>query len=190
MALASNALVTKIELEDYLEQEGSDSIESENLETVINGISTFFESYCDRSFYSTTYTEYMNGSGVKYLIPDNFPIISVTSIYNDSDWVWPETDLVDSTDYRITNDKMTILKDGTWSLGDENIKLTYVAGYTTIPDDLKLACLQQCTYEVKMISNKQSLAITLPDGSISFNNITLVPIAQSILKIYKRISVL
>ncbi len=189
MTIASNALITKVELINYLEQEGHSEVEDETLETVINGVSTFFETYCQRIFHSTEYVEYMDGSGVRYLIPDHFPIISVTSIYDDSAWDWTEDYLVDPDDYRITNDKMTILKDGTWALGDENIKLTYTAGYAVIPDDLKLACLQQCVYEIKMQDKKQAMGITMPDGSVSFNTALFVPIVKTILDRYQRFSV-
>ena len=190
MTIASNALITKIELINYLEQAGHSEVEDENLETVINGVSTFFESYCDRTFHSTTYTEYLDGSGVKYLIPNHYPITSVTSIYDDSSWGWGGDYLVDSDDYRIMNDQNTILKDGTWATGDENIKLEYVAGYSTIPDDLKLACLQQCVYEIKMISAKQISHRTLPDGTILYENVSLISLVKMILNNFRRVSIL
>jgi hypothetical protein len=97
---------------------------------------------CRRIFEDTVYTEYYDGNGTNILQVKNYPIISVTSIYDDEDRTYGASSLISSADYAIKNLLGQIVLDGlTFSMGMNNIKIAYRAGYSEadMPFDLKIA---------------------------------------------------
>lgn len=102
---------------------------------------------------SVVRTEYHNG-GSRFVFPDYWPILSVTSIHDDVDHVFDAGSLVDSTDYVLSTreDGAIMFENYRTTLGDESIKLIYAGGYASetdaaIPAQLKLAAYLQCRYE-------------------------------------------
>ena len=114
------------------------------LDTIIDAVSSKFESYCDRKFKSQDHEEYFDGKNSNVIYPKNYPVTTVTSIYDDSEWSWGSSTLVSSTEYRISNDSNSIVfKNTSGTLGDyvQNVKLNYTGGYATIPYDLEYVCI-------------------------------------------------
>lgn len=105
---------------------------------------------------SADYTEYYDGNGSDLLFPYNIPLNTVTEINICSDWVWGSDTTVGSTDYRIVNNSYIILKDTVFTTGSQNVKLIYNAGYDTIPYDLKMVCIQECS---RLYNEKESIGI-------------------------------
>lgn len=113
----------------------------------INQATDMIESYCgktnDQHFISTTYTsEEYDGTGTNQLILKNRPVISLSNFSerntteNSNDWTTIET-----TDYfvdlnaGVIDCRFGILR--YWNL----YKVTYIAGFATIPSDLAEACV-------------------------------------------------
>lgn len=94
---------------------------------------------------TATYTEYLDGPGGRDLILSNWPIQSITSIYDSSDRRYGADELVASTDYTVIDGRHGLVvldwdsQHGTWSTGRRAIKVTYVAGWATVPDPIKHA---------------------------------------------------
>jgi hypothetical protein len=105
-------------------------------------------------FESKEATEYYDGTGRKLLVLRRRPATAVASVYVDpagyygdgptafaaeSEW----TRGVDWTPRRLDateqNGSMLLCLRGDWPEGHGNVKVTYTAGYTTIPADLTLA---------------------------------------------------
>ena len=151
MALESNALCTLEDVKNVLNITGSTELSDTLIENLINRLSTAMESYCDKTFASATYTEYQDGSGADTLFLDNYPITSITSINQDSDWTWAASTVVTGTAYRVMYNSI-VVNSTKWTAGRQNIKVVYVAGYATPPLDLAHAC----TTEVARAYNKRT----------------------------------
>jgi len=112
------------------------------LEELINSVTDFMERYCGRRFKKTTYTDLLvDGNGTRYLFLDNYPIISVTSIYRH--YVFATDDLFDSDYYKVYENEGYVYRGMKWPYGQKNIKITYEAGYdfaTGIPAELEYLC--------------------------------------------------
>ena len=150
---------------------GADTTRDAQVTTLIDSISARFETYCDRKFNSASYTEYYNGERGPYMYLDQYPITVITSIYDDTSWVWGSGTLVSGTNYRIANNQGVVFKYGV-SIGEQNIKVAYTAGYTTIPYDLENACIEEVADQWKQ-STKSTGTIkskTLPDGSVQYGD--------------------
>jgi uncharacterized phiE125 gp8 family phage protein len=103
----------------------------------------FFKSETQRTFEQTTYTEYYDGDGSDELFIDHYPIISVTSIYDDLDRDYEAEDVFEDDDYMIYEDQGMIKLDDTYFQdGSKNVKITYSAGYAAIPNDIQMAVVQ------------------------------------------------
>ena len=95
-------------------------------------ISSVIETYCGRLFGETTYTdEIHDGDGGKQLVLKNYPIISVTSLYDDIDRAWTASTLIAASDYVIKKESGVLYRVDAnfFNIERGNIKVTYVAGY-------------------------------------------------------------
>ena len=121
------------------------------LERYINSVSSFLERECDRLFHSAIYTdEEYNGTGGTKLWLKNYPIISITAMsfynrYNHTTLI----DLVEDTHYFAYLDmgRLDCLI-GVWTKDTRNIRITYTAGFATIPEDLKVLCMDIIDFQM------------------------------------------
>lgn len=151
---------------------GDNTTRDAQVTSLIDSISTRFETHSDRKFNSTSRTEYHDSDGGPYLYLNQYPITAITSIWNDTNWVWGSDTLISGTDYRIMENGQGIIFKNYLTKGRQNIKALFVAGYVTIPYDLRDACNEEVADQWK--DSTRSLgtikARTLPDGSVQYGD--------------------
>lgn len=195
MAVGTYSLCTLKEIKSFYTQTGGKSPHigypetDELIEDIIDSISVLFESYCDRQFLTRERTEYYDGKGSKFLFPTYSPITSVSGVWDDSDWAWDTSSLVASTDYMIKNNTTIVLKDSTFGDYDQNVKIIYTAGYATVPEDVRLACIEEVTRTYKNRKGVDVLAKTAADGSVTRYAKDLMPSTIRVLNTYRRLSI-
>lgn len=169
MGLTAAALTTVANLQAVV-----GSITTARCELVIEAVSRAFATYTGRTLhYETPVTEFHQGNGQTRLYLRRRNITGVTSVY-----IWSDLQTVASMDsvlpgalvaetvYRTAaNDEQGVLyRAGGWpiacgSWGDltgqpnlsdraENIRVVYSGGYSTIPYDLQMACIRECTAQI------------------------------------------
>lgn len=129
----------------------SDPTYLDNLyESLILSTSSLIERMTGRTFEATDHVIYVDGTGTQYLLTPNFPINSVTEI---------SIGAINSTYTAIDLDEVYIdyvlgelYYTGGFVSGVKNVKLTYNAGYSDIPDDLSLLCVQVIVDTVSLSS--------------------------------------
>lgn len=128
----------------------------------INDFTAYAEKYCTRRFASTTYTnERYDGTGRDKIFLRNWPIISVSSLTIDNEAINEATDYDDYDGYWIEPTLSGIKLEGClyrvdkWDRGWQNVKITYVAGYATIPHDLREACFLAVKTMYDVMKNKE-----------------------------------
>lgn len=136
MPLSSNALTTLEAVKAYLKLNAAplSAEEITLLEELINACSTAIENYCGRKFKEQTFDEEYDGTGKNYLLLEQFPVKSISSIaINDV--------ILDPSEYKVKKrNGMLLRKNSVWPIGDINISVSYVAGLAEIPAPLELAC--------------------------------------------------
>ena len=166
-------LITASEARDFLPAltgTGEDSL----LERLISRAGTLFARHCgyppasagaSPTMQTATYTRYLDGRGGRDLSPDILPVQSITSIYDDLLLDFGASTLVSSDDYALLSDgevsrvRLTsTATHGVWQRGEGNCKATFVAGFATVPDDLKLACalMVRHWYDLRQVVGKSS----------------------------------
>tara|TARA_A100001037_G_scaffold226124_1_gene204082 strand:+ start:3313 stop:4266 length:954 start_codon:yes stop_codon:yes gene_type:complete len=145
VTLTPEALTDLNRLEDYLAPSATfPTADSDIFVHLINGLTGFVLTFLGRDSlkYRST-TEYHDGDGSRYLTTDNYPIIDVTSIHDDTSdpesRTYSSSYLVDSKKYEIYNDESDRLGNGgiirlynsIFAKGRSNLKVVYNSGFST-----------------------------------------------------------
>lgn len=147
--MASN-LVTLAEYKAYA------GITSPNLDAEINSlipkVSALVKNICRRTFVDYVQdakTEVFNGGYAVYNFKE-YPVISVQSVEYSTDYGQNYSELVEFTDYAFDPEEHCLVAiSGEFPKAINGYRVTYNAGYETIPEDLKLAILDLITYYIK-----------------------------------------
>jgi len=145
------------------------------IEYLIDDVGALLEAYCDRHFSANTYTEYHNGTGSNYILTKEWPINSITSLYDDPDRSFTSASLIDSDNYTFIADegKIVLIEENVvlniymttlFQKGVQNIKIIYNAGYTTVPSDLKLIAAEIMMKKYKNFMDKRIGMRTVGSG--------------------------
>jgi len=166
------------------------------LERLINGTSQAIETYCDRVFHAAAYTEYFDGvSGSCKMYLKQYPINSITQFE-----MWDSENNVSSyiytvnTEYLLYDTAGYIYLRGGMTTGHKNYKIAYNGGYSTIPEDLKLACKMLCSAQWNAGKAQGITAERIGDYSINYgSSASLLAImgnetVKQILDLYKKVS--
>jgi len=152
-----------ISLDDYKVLEGVNSTQyDEKFDTLITSVSKLVRTYCNNEFdtYATSpgVTEVFDIQWDTYVVQlRQSPVISITNIYERTGQTEAYTELYrDGTNNKyewyldsISDSIFRTNENGSyrnWPRGVGSVKVTYLAGYTSIPEDLKLAVADTITY--------------------------------------------
>lgn len=206
MALADNALTTLDTIKNELGI--TDTSEDVKLERLINAVSGFIQKYTGQKYGRQTKTVKLNGSGEQYLMLEDKPIISISSItYGD----------LTITDYELEvrdSEIGAIFREEGWSrdgiavglVGDpagerRNFTVEYTYGYVlpkddgspdprTLPHDLEQLAIELVVRKYQ-ISNLEAYGLSsLKQGRITytFSNKDLDYDQKSVLNSYRKLS--
>jgi uncharacterized phiE125 gp8 family phage protein len=184
MSLSTSALVTLADVKTFLGLQNisaSDAI----LEIIIEAVSASVTSEASPDLKSTTYTaEAYDGTGKSYFYLDHYPVTTLTSVVED------DTTLVKDTDYFSDDDEGILEKPVgyKWTTARGGVVVTYVAGYATLPADIKLACLIEVGRAFAMVDHKMfgESSRTVDGTSVTLNTDELLPATLATLGRYTR----
>lgn len=178
-----------------------DTSQDQIIDDIIRGIANLFENYCNRIFILNTSdaTEYYDG-GVNVIIVKRYPIVSITSVTESTDYDWDnETALTANDGYRSTNDKGIIHRLASdFYCGRDIVRIVYTGGYvapgcdvgsgeTALPDDLREAAIKQARYELKRKDDLGLSAVSAMGTNITkYAEDDLLPIVKRTLNHYRR----
>lgn len=158
-SLLSYALTNVADVKESLGISSGDNTKNNLIIRKINQATRQIEAYCGRRFALTTYTQEIYGSpNIDQIVLRNRPIVSLTSLeVRDTSLNSDDFETVESTLYFADNSSGVLDLDfravGRWG----RYRVTYSAGYTTIPEDLAEACASLAAYYV-----------SYPDGSNAY----------------------
>jgi hypothetical protein len=140
-------LITKAEYKAYA------GISSTNHDTEIDllipKVSTLVKTYCHRNFIDfvdEAKSEVFIG-GTSVFILNETPVLSIQSVEKSSDYGQTYTPLVEYTDWVLDQDMYIVsINPNGWDRAIRGYRVTYTAGYESVPEDLKLAVLDLVTY--------------------------------------------
>jgi len=147
-----------ITLAEYKEAEGIASPKEDlRLATLVPSVSQLVKTYCGNSiidYYSTNKVETFNIDWNTHIVQlTESPVNTIVSVEK-RDSVTASYTTVTSTDYYLdtSTDSVLYVTGSTyknWPRGAGAVKVTYTAGYSACPSDLKLAVVDLITYYLK-----------------------------------------
>jgi len=189
MTISPYSLISLKDMKSQFGIEGANKDQDDIIASIIDGVSAIIESYCNKNIISRTYTEYYDGKGGSFLYTKQYPIASITSIHDDSDWVWSTDTLIPSGDYMIKDNRI-LFRNITLGDASNNIKIVYTAGYTDTPSDIKQVCISEVIKRYKHKNDPDIVSKSLADGSISYSIKSLMDETKMVLNKYKRFGVI
>lgn len=165
--MAAPTLTTLAALKVYLGIASDVTTEDDRLNALLSATEQSIEKWLGRKMLSTARTEYFSGSGRSLLILGQRPVTAVSTVRVDqngygghgSDAFAADTEWELGVDFfprslaaDESNPGMLEAIGGVWPEGQQNIKVTYTAGYSTIPDDFQNALHVICGEAYAMIA--------------------------------------
>ena len=145
-----------ITLREYKDMEGIQNPKDDyNLSQLISSVSQLVKTYCGNTFidyYSTDKTDTFSIDWDTHLVQlTESPVVSVSAVET-RDSVTSSYQAVTSTNYYLDYNTDTVLyvtgsNYKNWPKGPGAVKITYRAGYSSLPGDLKLAVIDLITFE-------------------------------------------
>jgi uncharacterized phiE125 gp8 family phage protein len=140
---ASTDLTTRDDLKRYLGIDAGDTSQDDLLDDLIDYASERIETHCRRRFASEELTEYLDGPGTTELVLSRRPVSVLSSVRVDADRGFAAETEVDSSELVLRADAGVAERVGAiFPAGARNVRVEYTAGYSTVPDDLALACVK------------------------------------------------
>lgn len=165
--MAAPTLTTLAALKVYLGIASDVTTEDSRLTALLSATEQSVEKWLGRKMLSAARTEYFSGSGRPLLILNQRPVTAISGVWVDqsgygghgADAFADETEWELGVDFfprSLTADEsnpgMLEAICGIWPEGQQNIKVSYTAGYATIPDDFANALHVICGEAYAMIA--------------------------------------
>jgi len=145
--VSASAFIGLADLKAFLGISGSDY--DHQLEPIVDGINASIPRYTGRNLLSDDYVERQDGREfLREIYLREYPVTAVSKVEYKCGTSWTE---VDDSEYTLASSEesesnvgLVFLECDTLPEGYKNVRVSYTAGYSTIPDDLTLAALQVC----------------------------------------------
>ena len=188
-----------ITLDDYKIAEGIQSTKDDSkLSVLISSVSQLVKTYCNNSivdYYSSAKTETFTISYAEDFVQlSETPIISAT-VYERESLSGSYTTLTADSDYYVDTKTDSIYRTNssgtskTFPSGPGSVKVTYTAGYSACPTDLKLAVFDLVTYyhkdEHKARQTMAGASIQNQGSSSQRDNVAFPDHIKRVLDLYK-----
>lgn len=180
-------LVRLERVKTYLDLANTDTASDVLLQDLIARIGAWVEHYCDRSFAKATYTEQRDGDGTDTLIVRQWPLLSVASLYDDPLRVFGAATQIATTNFVIYANQGSIRLDGlVFSVGIQNVKVTYEAGYADIPEDLQQAVVELVADRFRNKENQGIRSLAIGSYRVDYGDEELPSEIKGVLDGYRR----
>ncbi len=147
----ANNLITRQEYKAY---KGINSTNQDAaIDAIIPKVSKLIKTLCKRTFVDYVddpKIEVFKG-GAPFLLLNETPVMQIISVEYSEDYGSTYTDLTEYTDYALNTEDDTLVPIGVTEFPSliNGYKVTYLAGFETIPEDLKLAALDLTEYYLR-----------------------------------------
>lgn len=164
MSLNSNALCTIAQCKLYLDIASGDVSQDARLEQLINVSSSMIENYIDRKLIYQQYIERYDGRVNDRLLLKEWPAVKPTEIRSDNLWSFDNNSIMPVENYEIDQQTTVVLKGYFFPRGNQNIRVTYHAGYASpvlggagfpLPTELNQAAIMLVAWQYQLRADRR-----------------------------------
>lgn len=200
MAVGTYALTSLANLKEYLNitGDGNDTL----LENLVDRATELIENFTNRKLKARDYhydsdesaydsdNAVMDGNDRDRMIMPQHPVNTVTTVRINTLSISVRSTVFDTGYVLDKKNGIIFLAGYIYTLGIKNIEFVYNAGYSTIPEDLEQACIEQAAWMWRQSTPGGAMlgvsAKTLADGSVSYATKDLLPQVRRVLERYKK----
>lgn len=143
-------LITKAEYKAY---KGINSTtQDSSIDSIIPKVSAFIKNICKRTFVDyVDEPKVQTFKGGAFLLPEESPIIQILSLEYSEDYGNTYVELTEFTDFVLDSEEEKIVPVGISEFPRliNGYRLSYLAGYETLPEDLKIATMDLTEYYLR-----------------------------------------
>ena len=190
-------LCTLQELKDFMGIAQTDTSKDAILTLYISGISQQIQKQIGRNIFAKDYVERYKGTNTAELVLNNYPVNTVDMVEHVFENEVYRT--LDDYEYDLNQDGGFLTKDDGWLLEGysirymsdkvdfprRHIRVTYNAGYTDVPFDLKLLCMQYISDLYILDTKKKPELKSYKIDDISYEYNSEIKFSEDQLKIIK-----
>jgi hypothetical protein len=163
------------------------------LQRLIDAVSYFIQNYITRSIVLQTYVETRNGLGQTQITTKNAPIVSVAGVQINGFMVPLRPPLAQQSVSGMYGragysfDDTRIYLDGfAFCRGNQNVTLTYDAGFATVPPDIEQAAIDIIGEWFRYMSRIGKVSEGIEGQTITFSIAQIPPRSLAILNVYNQ----
>jgi len=160
------ALATLAALKEYLELTGT--AHDARLTALLTRSDEFVKKFTKRVLEvpGSDVTEFYDGNFTDAIFLREFPIVSVTSVHDDTARVFGADTLIAAADYVVVKDPGYIryLYGLRFVKGAQNVQVKYKGGYSTIPKDIEMASIYAAAFWFEERKNIELGSRNIRDG--------------------------
>lgn len=189
-------LCTLADLRTYLKIASTDTGQDAHLENLIMRATAFIQTITRRTILSAEQTIYCSGDGTNTLMLPDYPVTAVSlvedSLSGDAEFSFTDSDL--NEEFGFDDDGELILMGGyifrspSGSVPARNYKVTYTAGYSARPEDLRQVCVELAAAKYYLGENQRQGVATKTFGgeTVTYRSDDLSPTQKLIIRRYTR----
>ena len=155
------------------------------LQRLLTAVSVGIQAWLNRSLPTATYSETKNGNGRAAIMVMNYPVTAVASVTIDGVAI-PTRTSVTASGYSFDSD-MIYLDGYTFNRGNQNVALTYTAGYVTIPLDLEQAAIELMAMRYKERDRIGHASLSVGGETTAFITKDMPDSVKTVLMNYRRV---
>lgn len=133
-------ITTLAAVKDWLGIPAADTSADVTLTRMVTAFSSAIANYLNRDLGTQTYVDTLNGAGGAFMLPANYPITAVSSLYIDD--VQIPAQVGRGNNGYVFSGVRIFLVGYTFNRGFQNVDLSYTAGFAAIPADVEQACIE------------------------------------------------
>ena len=135
---------------------------------LISQCSAAVANYTNRSLLSQSYTEKYDGNSSSVLMLRQSPITAVSCLTLNGVDIAPSPDGILQDGYTFDATRLLLINRRFWR-GQQNVAITYTAGYATVPGDVEEAVIEFVSDRLRLASRLGEKTKSLPQGgSVSY----------------------
>lgn len=192
MAANSIDLCTLDEVHSYINIRSNVTADDGLLQRLITGVSQYWLTRTGRASLNrlVDYVERYDGNDKDLMILNQFPVETISEVLVDNFSVSQSTDYL-QPGWLINQNKTGVILLGTRTLfwaGRMNIRVSYQAGYASVPYDVNEAVIKQVAqmYKRKSTIDEASMIIGQGEGQTTYRNWAVPPEVEQIIQAYRR----
>jgi hypothetical protein len=159
------------------------------LTRMITALSTFVQTWLNRTIASAPYVDKINGIGSQRVQFANYPVTAVSSLTIDGQTI-PAAPSPITTFWNgyVFDAQMIMVQGYCFTRGSQNITIAYTAGFATTPFDIEQAVLEIIDLRYKQRANQGYVSKALAGETVTFDRKDMSASTLTVLQNYRRVA--